>query len=492
MRELHDKITDINPLNHYSRLIPIYVFHAHPSWFVLVRVVRGRFLTLSLARFKKLKYSINMATYIEPKILKGFRDFLPHAEIARRALIENIENTFLSFGFVPIDTPALEYAEILLGKGGGETEKQIYRFKDNGERDVALRFDLTVPFARFVALHRAELAFPFKRYHIGKVWRGENTQRGRYREFTQCDFDIIGSDSTASDFEIIFLIRSAMLNLGLDVTIHVNHRGLFNRFLSYIGQSEKSADILRAVDKLSKVGADETRKTLVELAGEKNAQKILEFIGAKGGFTETLNRITELSGGPSEESQRLMALNKFMREVCDADNADPFILDPSITRGLDYYTGVVFETFLNDLPDIGSICSGGRYDNLAGLYSKDKDSISGVGSSIGLDRLLSALESLNKLPQANNCHAAIACVDIEKSGQYQALAGKLRQKGLPCEVFTEQIDLVKQYIFAEKKGLTFVIIPGENPLDGTLTLRDLAGRHNVEVSIEEAVSKILS
>jgi histidyl-tRNA synthetase len=440
-----------------------------------------------------------MAAYIEPKILKGFRDFLPSSEIARRALIENIENTFRSFGFVPIDTPALEYAEILLGKGGGETEKQIYRFKDNGERDVALRFDLTVPFARYVALHRAELAFPFKRYHIGKVWRGENTQRGRYREFTQCDFDIIGSDGAASDFEIIFLIRSAMLNLGLDVTIHVNHRGLFNRFLSFIGQSEKSADILRAVDKLSKVGADETRKTLTELTGEKNAEKILEFIGAKGGFTETLNRITELSGGSSEESKRLMAINQFMRETCslnEDENADssceaaPFVLDPSITRGLDYYTGVVFETFLKELPDIGSICSGGRYDNLAGLYSKDKDSISGVGSSIGLDRLLSALESLNKLPTANNCRAAIACVDVEKSGQYQALACKLRQEGLPCEVFTEQIDLVKQFIFAEKKGLTFVIIPGENPLDGAITLRDLAGRHNVEVSIEEAVLRI--
>jgi len=442
-----------------------------------------------------------MAAYIEPKILKGFRDFLPSAEIARRGLIENIENTFRSFGFVPIDTPALEYAEILLGKGGGETEKQIYRFKDNGGRDVALRFDLTVPFARFVALHRAELAFPFKRYHIGKVWRGENTQRGRYREFTQCDFDIIGSDSAAADFEIIFLIRSAMLNLGLDVAIHVNHRGLFNRFLSYIGQSEKSADILRAVDKLSKAGADETRKTLTELTGEKNAGKILEFTGTKGGFTETLNRITELSGGPSEESKRLMALNQFMREACvheapggfnENGNADPFILDPSITRGLDYYTGVVFETFLKELPDIGSICSGGRYDNLAGLYSKDKDSISGVGSSIGLDRLLSALESLNKLPALNNCRAAIVCADAEKSGQYQALAEKLRRKGLPCEVFTEQLDLVKQYILAEKKGLRYVIIPNENPLDAPLTLRDLAGRHNVEVSIEEAVSRILA
>jgi len=438
-----------------------------------------------------------MAAYIEPKVLKGFRDFLPHTEIVRRGLTENIENTFLSFGFVPIDTPALEYAEILLGKGGGETEKQIYRFKDNGERDVALRFDLTVPFARYVALHKTELTFPFKRYHIGKVWRGENTQRGRYREFTQCDFDIIGSDSAAADFEILYLIRSTLLNLGLDITIHVNHRGLFNRFLSHIGQSEKSADVLRAVDKLSKVGEDETRKTLTELAGEKNAAKILEFIGAKGSFAETLDRITELSGGDCPEAERLASLHRHMLEASILDDAsdenkkdDPFVLAPSITRGLDYYTGVVFETFLNDLPDIGSICSGGRYDNLAGLYSKDKDSISGVGSSIGLDRLLAALESLNKLPDANKCIAAIAFVDAEKSGQYQALAGKLRKKGVPCEVFTENLELVKQYKLAEKKGLRYVIIPGKNPLVDTVTLRDIAERHNIEVSIEEAILKI--
>jgi len=436
-----------------------------------------------------------MAEYIEPKVLKGFRDFLPPAEIVRRGLIEKIENTFRSFGFVPIDTPALEYAEILLGKGGGETEKQIYRFKDNGERDVALRFDLTVPFARYVALHKAELTFPFKRYHIGKVWRGENTQRGRYREFTQCDFDIIGSDSAAADFEILYLIRTALLKLGLDITIHVNHRGLFNRFLSYIGQSEKSADVLRTVDKLSKVGANETRKNLTGLAGEKNAEKILEFIGAKGSFSETLARITELSGGDCIESERLASLHRHMIEAASLDktaseNADPFVLAPSITRGLDYYTGVVFETFLNELPDIGSICSGGRYDNLAGLYSKDKDSISGVGSSIGLDRLLAALESLDKLPTENNCRVAVACVDADKSGQYQALAGKLRQEGIPCEVFTDKIDLVKQFIIAEKKGLRYVIIPGDNPLDGTVTLRDLAERKNAEISIEEAVLKI--
>ncbi|MCL2801415.1 MAG: histidine--tRNA ligase [Treponema sp.] len=430
-----------------------------------------------------------MIDYIEPKVLKGFRDFLPNAEIIRRSLTEKIENTFRSFGFVPIDTPAMEYAEILLGKGGGETEKQIYRFKDNGDRDVALRFDLTVPFARFTALHRNELSFPFKRYHIGKVWRGENTQRGRYREFTQCDFDIIGSDSPAADFEIILLIRSALLNLGLDITIHVNHRGLFNKFLSHIGQIDNSAEILRTVDKLSKIGEDETKRILCGLTGESNAVKILEFIGAKGTFNQVIDRITELSGGHSDESQMLISLNQYMIDACGCEN--PFVIDPSITRGLDYYTGVVFETFLNELPDIGSICSGGRYDNLAGLYSKDKNSISGVGSSIGLDRLLSALEHLGKLPAANSCSAAIICADIKKSGQYQALAQKLRAEGVPCEVFLEPAadkQLVKQFVLAEKKGMRFVIIPGENPLTDKLTLRDLTERQNTEVSIREIIS----
>jgi histidyl-tRNA synthetase len=434
-----------------------------------------------------------MTDYIEPRVLKGFRDFLPQAEIARRGLTEKIENTFKSFGFVPIDTPALEYADILLGKGGGETEKQIYRFKDHGGRDVALRFDLTVPFARYVALHQAELTFPLKRYHIGKVWRGENTQRGRYREFTQCDFDIIGSDSPAADFEIILLIRAAMQNLGVDVNIHINHRGLFNRFLSHIGQSEKSVEVLRAVDKLAKVGEAETKKSLAQLTGDENAQKILDFIGAKGSFTEVLDRITQLSGGPCPESERLGALHQFMLDSIGGDEKDPFILDPSITRGLDYYTGVVFETFMKELPDIGSICSGGRYDNLATLYSKSKESISGVGTSIGLDRLLAALEILEKPPAANSHTTAIACINAEKSGQYHALAQKLRQAGVSCEVFPDacgEKHIAKQFVLAEKKGMRYVIIQGENSPDGYVTLRDLASRQNIELSVEEAIKKI--
>ncbi|GHT79376.1 histidine--tRNA ligase [Spirochaetia bacterium] len=426
-----------------------------------------------------------MANLIEPKILKGFRDFLPAQEIERRSLVERIEASFRSYGFVPIDTPALEYAGILLGKGGGETEKQIYRFTDHGGRDVALRFDLTVPFARFLAEHREELPMPFKRYHIAKVWRGENTQRGRYREFTQCDFDCVGSDSAATDFEILLMMRNTLLAIGVgNVTIHLNHRLLFNRFLTRIKCQDQSAEVLRAVDKLAKVGRDATLATLTELTSTGAAEEILGFIGARGSFEEILETITRAAGGPCPESDRLALIRRFMR---DTGTADSFVLDPSITRGLDYYTGIVYETFINELPEIGSVCSGGRYDDLAGLYSRDK--LSGVGSSIGLDRLIAALEALGKAGgQRTYVRAAIACINEELSGAYQALAGKFRERGIPCEVFPEAKKLTQQFILAEKKGAQWVIVPGDDPLAGPLTLREIGLRQDREnLSFEEAI-----
>jgi histidyl-tRNA synthetase len=426
-----------------------------------------------------------MATFIEPRILKGFRDFLPAAEIERRTLVERIEASFRLYGFVPIDTPALEYAEILLGKGGGETEKQIYRFTDNGGRDVAMRFDLTVPFARFLAEHRAELPLPFKRYHIAKVWRGENTQRGRYREFTQCDFDCVGSDSAAADFEILLMMRNTLRAIGVgNVTIHLNHRGLFNRFLDKINCRDKSVEILRAVDKLSKVGRDATLALLTEIAGAENAKTLLSYIEAKGSFEEILAALTDASGGPSAESERLALIRRFMN---DTGVPESFVLDPSITRGLDYYTGVVYETFINELPEIGSVCSGGRYDNLAGLYSREK--LTGVGSSIGLDRLIAALETLGKTSAKGvYVKAVIACVNGESGGAYQALAEKFREQGVACEVFLEAKKLTQQFALAEKKGAEFVIIPGETPA-GTLTLRELTARQDREnLNFEEALA----
>ncbi len=324
-----------------------------------------------------------MGDIIQPRVLKGFRDFLPDAEIERSTMMERLADAFRSYGFVPIDTPVLEYAEVLLGKAGGETEKQVYRFKDNGGRDVAMRFDLTVPFARYMAEHVGELYLPFKRYHMAKVWRGENTQRGRYREFVQCDFDIVGADNAAADFEILSIMRSAMVALGApDTTIRMSNRAVFNRFLSRIGLEGQSVEILRVVDKLAKIGEGETKKLLAELAGEARADELLAYIRSGEGFDETLARMEGLAGGPAEDTERLRAI-RAMAEACGI--AERIVLDPSITRGLDYYTGIVFETFLDALPAIGSVCSGGRYNDLASLYTRQK--LPGVGASVGMDRL---------------------------------------------------------------------------------------------------------
>ncbi|MDR0784863.1 MAG: histidine--tRNA ligase [Treponema sp.] len=423
--------------------------------------------------------------FIEPKILKGFRDSLPSAEIEKRGLIEKIETLFRSFGFVPIDTPALEYAEILLGKGGGETEKQVYRFTDNGGRDVALRFDLTVPFARFVAEHRVPM--PFKRYHIAKVWRGENAQRGRYREFTQCDFDVIGVDNAGGDFEILLMIDSALKALGVgDATIRVNHRGLFNQFLTRLGVQEKSGEVLHLVDKLAKVGRGAVLEGLTKTVGGA-AEKILDFIESKGRFEDVLAKITEMAGEKATvHAERLALLHKFMK---DAEASASLVLDPSITRGLDYYTGVVYETFLNGLPEIGSVCSGGRYDDLAGLYSKE--GVSGVGASVGLDRLIAAQEALGKpRTQSSYVHVVVACMDEAMFGVYQNAARKFRDAGVNCEVLLKKTDkLAKQYILAEKKGAAWMVVYN----GGVFTLRNLKTRENKSFqSAEEAVKAVLS
>lgn len=431
-----------------------------------------------------------MSPIIQPKTLKGFRDFMPEQEIPRARLIERLASAFRSFGFVPIDTPALEYAEILLRKSCGETEKQVFRFKDNGGRDVALRFDLTVPFARFVAEHRNELYFPFKRYHIGKVWRGEKPQAGRYREFMQCDFDIIGADSAGSDFEILSLIKAALAAIGIEgITIRVSHRGIFNRFLSRLGLAERREDILRLADKAAKISADELRSQMEAVAGsEEKAREIIAYTrlgGAGKGFEETLRQMEEAAGGPDSDTQRLIELYGCMKA---SGIEGSFCLDPSITRGLDYYTGVVYETFLDDYPEIGSVCSGGRYDNLAGLYMKDE--ISGCGASIGLDRLMAAMEHLGLLGGFKGfADAVIFCRQGDSARRLYALASKLRALGVACDVFPESKKQAAQYAYAEKKGIQWGIFASDG--DNSCTLKNLATRKTLEgIGLERAAQEI--
>lgn len=431
-----------------------------------------------------------MADLIQAKVLKGFRDFLPQDEILREDLQEKLTKIYRAYGFVPIDTPVLEYTEILLRKSNGETEKQVFRFEDNGGRDVALRFDLTVPFARFTAEHKEELYFPFKRYHIAKVWRGEKPQAGRYREFVQCDFDIVGSDSASSDFEILALMKAAFETIGVKkITIHVNHRGIFNRFLAKIGIQEKSEEILRIVDKISKVGAEEVEKELTELIqNQESAKKIIDYIQPKSNWEETLNHLEEAAGGFDEDVKRMKDIYEMMKS---SGIESTYVLDPSITRGLDYYTGVVYETFLDDLPKIGSVCSGGRYDNLAGLYMKDK--VPGVGASIGLDRLIAGLNELGLInTKGSYLDVEIYNTDSSLNAHYQKIAGELRNKGLNVEVFPDAVKMAKQYAVTDKKCIPWgILISNDDACQNKLTLKNLKTREQfTNLSVDEVVQKI--
>jgi histidyl-tRNA synthetase len=383
----------------------------------------------------------------------------------------------------------LEYTEVLLGKGGGETDKQVYRFTDHGSRDVAMRFDLTVPFARYMALHRPELYLPFKRYHIGKVFRGENTQRGRYREFTQCDFDIVGTTADSADLEIVLMIAAAFRALDVPgITIHVSHRGVFNRFLARHDVAGATEEVLRAVDKLRKVGADETRRTLTELTGPEVAEGVLRFIGADGTADEIISTMEELAGGPDEDTRRLRTITAATAELGLTDRV---LLDPSITRGLDYYTGIVFETFLDGAESIGSVCSGGRYDDLVGLYSKE--AMPGVGASIGLDRLIAGLDELSSdTPDRAAADVLVTMQDETLLAHYHALAGQLRARGIRAEVFPEGKKLGQQFAFAEKKGIPYALVCGRREYEGgTVNLRVLAERRNLDdLDIDGVVATI--
>lgn len=426
---------------------------------------------------------------IEPKLLKGFRDFLPEKELKRKNIIRILEKTFTDFGFQPIDTPVLEYREILLGKGGGETDKLVYAFKDKGNRDVALRFDLTVPFARFMAAHINELVLPFKRYHINKVWRGENTQRGRYREFIQCDFDIVGVDNASADFEILQLMHDSFKSIGIEnIAFKIAHRGIFNNFLKVIDASEKSEAIMRAVDKISKIGHDKVFESLIELIGSESAEKILDYIVPGKTFTETLNKITALSGGKSEATERLSDIYNYMKET---GIEDLFVLDPSITRGLDYYTGIVYETFLKDLPKLGSVCSGGRYNNLASIYTKKE--LPGVGSSIGLDRLMAGLEELGILTgKLTGSDVIVLNIEGSSVAHNHFLASVIRDSGLSCEVYLADKKIGNQFGFAEKKSISFAILCGSDEISSDkVTLKNITTRENFnKISLNKAIKII--
>ena len=416
---------------------------------------------------------MNEQRIIQPRTLKGFRDFLPGAMRAREQLLATARGVFQSYGYSPIDTPALEYTEILLGKGGAESDKQLYRFEDNGGRDIALRFDLTVPLARFAAQHINELGTPFKRYHIGPVWRGENTQRGRYREFMQCDFDIIGTESGTADVETALVIHDtfAALDVG-EFTIKINNRNVLTGVLEELGLSDATGAVLRAVDKLPKIGRDGVMEELAASAGAsgQQAERLLEAVSITGTNEQVLAQIAEIGGAATDEG--LASLRAVLDGLAAAGVPESRVqVDVSIARGLDYYTGTVFETFLDELPEIGSVCSGGRYDDLASVYTKQR--LPGVGASIGIDRLLAAVEELGKVDLSDaGAPILLTMFSAEKAADYVGVASKLRREGLAVELYPEAKKLGTQLKYADRKGHSLAIIIGDDEWDaGTAQIK---------------------
>lgn len=407
---------------------------------------------------------------IEPRVLKGFRDQLPEMAIPREQMIRKLQDAFQLFGFVPIDTPALEYAEILLGKGGAETDKQLFRFKDQGDRDVAMRFDLTVPLARFAAMHIGKLGTPFKRYHIGTVWRADKPQRGRFREFMQCDFDIIGTSSISADAETLALVSFAFDRLDTAHELRINNRKVLNGLLETLSARDKSVSVMRAIDKLDKLGRETVTRELTDEAQLSAAQieQLFKFLSLSQPALSRGDLLKELSAliGKNELGARGVTELRELMSSLDAYgiNEKHTLIDLSIARGLDYYTGTVFETRFSDLPEIGSIASGGRYDDLASLYTKQH--LPGVGGSIGLDRLLAGLEELKKLPAVGaTAKVLITILDADARGECYHLATVLRDANIATEVALEDTKLGNQFKYADKKGIRWAIIAGRRELD---------------------------
>jgi histidyl-tRNA synthetase len=429
---------------------------------------------------------------IEPRTLKGFRDYLPAAMIPRERLIDTAKRVYRSYGFTPIDTPALEYLEILTGKGSDETDKQLYKFQDPGDRWVGMRFDLTVPLARFAAQHIDELGTPWKRYHIATVWRGENTQRGRFREFMQCDFDTIGTLSPVADVETVLVINDLFAALGFDAfTIRLNNRLLLNGLLEKVGLAEHSVAVLRALDKLAKIGPEKVAAEMATTAAATAEQSaaVLKLAGLEGTNDAVLGEVDALVRGSARGEEGVQKLRDLLAAAAAAGVPDGRIkLDVSIARGLDYYTGTIYETFLDALPTIGSVCSGGRYDNLAGMFTKQQ--LPGVGASLGLDRLLDAMQSLNLIPAVSTPAPVFIPYFVQgRLHDYLRLAAEVRRAGIGCEVFPEAKKLGKQLQYADRRGFRVALIAGDDELAaGQVQIKDLkSGQSQTVAATGEAL-----
>ncbi len=433
---------------------------------------------------------------ITPRTLKGFRDYLPEAMIPRERLIETARTVYRSYGFSPIDTPALEYLEILAGKGSDETDKQLYKFQDHGDRWVGLRFDLTVPLARFAAQHIGTLGTPLKRYHIATVWRGENTQRGRYREFMQCDFDTIGTLSVVADIETALVIHDLFRAIGFEAfTIRVNNRMVLSGLLERLDLAGQSTAILRALDKLGKIGPELVAEEMQATAGTSPAQsaEVLRMAALEGSNDEILSRLGPLVAGSEKGAEGVARLDQLLRAVEAAGvPRQRLALDVSIARGLDYYTGTIYETFLDAMPGIGSVCSGGRYDNLAELFTKQE--LPGIGASLGLDRLLAAMEELEMIEKVRTpAPVFIPYFDKDRLHQYLRLASTLRAAGIGVEIFPEPKKLGQQLKYADRRGFRVALIAGGNEFEsGTCQIKDLVAATQQDVPLTHDGAELIA
>ena len=430
---------------------------------------------------------------VQPRTLSGFMELLPRQQMVMERIMEILRETYSLYGFTPLDTPIIEASEVLLAKGGGETEKQIYRFT-KGDADLALRFDLTVPLAKYVALHYNDLSFPFRRYQIGKVYRGERAQRGRFREFYQADIDIIGDGKldVTNEAEIPAIIYQVFTRLGLHrFQIRVNNRKILNGFYAMLGLTDKAGDIMRTVDKLDKIGAGKVRDLLTaEDIGltEDQAGEILTFISIQGSNQQVLSALESYRGRNKVFDQGLDELHTVVKYLSAFGVPEKkFAVDLTIARGLDYYTGTVYETTMLDHPEIGSVCSGGRYDNLAEYYT-DKQ-LPGVGISIGLTRLFYVLQEQGMLNEALNSAPADALIlpmtgDL---GPAAALATQLRQAGVRTQLYTEQKKFKQKMTYADRIGVPYVLFLGDDEIaQGTVSVKDMATGEQVALPAAEA------
>lgn len=433
---------------------------------------------------------------VEPRTLTGFMELLPDKQILFNQMKETIQKSYEKFGFLPLNTPIVEIADVLLAKAGGETEKQIYRF-NKGAHELALRFDLTVPLAKYVAAHYGQLSFPFKRYQIGKVYRGERPQKGRFREFYQCDIDIIGDTelNCLYDAELPNVIYSTFLELGFsNFKIHINNRKILNGLFSSLTLSEQASNIMRIIDKIAKIGEEKVIEELSELdIPNDSISTIMKFISISGDNNEIINSLNKIGINDSLFIEGITELENVINCVRSFGIPENnFVIDLTIARGLDYYTGTVYETFLDDYPDIGSVCSGGRYDNLAEYYTDKK--LPGVGISIGLTRLFYKLNELNAINfDKKSISDVLVISDSDNIIPCLPIATALRNANINTEIYMEDKKINAKFKYADKLSIPFVVVVGRNEIEtNTVSLKNMNTREQVQVDISEAINIIKS